>query len=115
MAILIAQNDFPRDIALDNLVREVPPHRVATDGIDLKALLKCKPTGLQPDVHEPRAREVSVGEYWEHVSSVPTRFSVEEGWRLVPTQLSLIFDGQLSRSLKSLKAQRESVAVRPVL
>lgn len=66
VAFLIRENDLPRDIALDYLVREVPPHRVTTERVDLKALLQCKATSFKADVHESSAREVGVRENSSH-------------------------------------------------
>jgi hypothetical protein len=42
VAFLIRENDLPCDIAFDNLMIEIPTHRVATDGVDFKALCKGK-------------------------------------------------------------------------
>jgi hypothetical protein len=40
VAFFIRENDLPRDIALDDFVREVLTHRVAAKRVDLEALLK---------------------------------------------------------------------------
>ena len=50
--------------------------RVATESVDLKALLQRQTASLETDVHEPRAREVGVSEYREHPQSLPLGFSV---------------------------------------
>ena len=42
----------------DNFVGEVPTQRVATESIDLKALLQRQIAKLESDVHEPRARNM---------------------------------------------------------
>ena len=60
------------DVALNNFVSEVPTHRVAAERIDLKALLQRQTAGLESDVHQPRAREISVGENWEHEKPADT-------------------------------------------
>ena len=78
VAFFVCENDLPRDIALDYLVREVPSHRVATNSINFKALLQRQPASFKPDVHESRAREVGVREYWVHPRSLPWGFSVVE-------------------------------------
>ena len=44
VAFLVSENDLPCDIALDNFVSEVLAHRVATDSVNLKALLECEST-----------------------------------------------------------------------
>ena len=63
MTPLFRFHELPRYVALNNFMREVPSHRVATETIDLKALLQRQTAGLEADVHEPGAREVSVSEY----------------------------------------------------
>lgn len=69
MAFLFRLHELLCDVALDNFVREVPTQRVATQSLDLKALLQRQPAGLQANVHEPSTREVGVSEYWEHQKS----------------------------------------------
>ncbi|HSE18280.1 MAG TPA: hypothetical protein VLB46_14580 [Pyrinomonadaceae bacterium] len=46
MAVLVSQNQLLGDVALNNFMIEVLTHRVATDSVDLKALLKYQPAGL---------------------------------------------------------------------
>ena len=57
VAFLFRTDELLGDVALDDLVREVPTQRVATESLDLKALLQRQPASLEPDVHEPRAGE----------------------------------------------------------
>jgi len=76
VALLIREHNLPRDIALDNLVSEIPPHRVAANRIDLKTLLQRQPASFKPDVHQSRAGEVTVREYLSHPISLPAGFSV---------------------------------------
>jgi hypothetical protein len=59
-------NELLGDVTLDDFVREVPTEGIATESLDLKALLQCQTARLQPDVHESGAREVGVSEYWAH-------------------------------------------------
>src|SRR5437870_9658370 len=58
------------DVALNNFVSEVPTHRLAAESIDLKALLQSQSAGFEADVHQPRARAVSVGENREDEKSL---------------------------------------------
>jgi hypothetical protein len=66
LAFLFRLNELLCDVALDDFVREVPTQGVATESIDLKALLQCQTARLEADVHEPGAREVGVSEYRDH-------------------------------------------------
>lgn len=60
MAFLVGEYNLLRDVALHNFVSEVPSHRVATESVDLKALLQREATGLKTNVHKPGAREVKM-------------------------------------------------------
>src|SRR5258705_12070069 len=42
VAFLFRLNELFCDVALYNFVREVPTHRVATERVELKALLQCQ-------------------------------------------------------------------------
>lgn len=66
LAFLFRTDELLGDVALDDFVREVPPQGVATESLDLKALLQCQTAGLKTDVHQPGAREVGVSEYRDH-------------------------------------------------
>src|SRR5688572_18473616 len=66
MTFLFRLHQLLCDVTLDDFVREVSPHGVATESVDLKALLQCQTASLEANVHEPSAREVSVSEYWAH-------------------------------------------------
>ena len=63
VAFLFRTDEFLGDVALDHFVREVPTQRVATESLDLKALLQHQTARLEADVHQPRAGEVGVCEY----------------------------------------------------
>ena len=72
VAFFFRLHELLGDVALHNFVSEIPAHRLATERIDLKALLQCKTAGLESNVHKPRAREVSVGENSEHEKRADT-------------------------------------------
>jgi len=69
MASLLGMHQLLRDVALHDFVREVPPHRLATSRVDLKALLQRQAAAFKTDVHEPGAGEVGVGENRERQTS----------------------------------------------
>jgi hypothetical protein len=60
VAFLFRLHELLRYVTLNNLVREVPTLRIATDRVDLKALLQRQSTSLEADVHEPCAGEVGI-------------------------------------------------------
>lgn len=66
LTFLFRLNELLCDVALDDLVSEVPTHGVTAESLDLKALLQRQTARLEADVHEPGAREVGVSEYWDH-------------------------------------------------
>src|SRR6266496_607710 len=66
VTLLFRLNKLLRHVALDNFMREVPAYCLATERVNLKALLQCETARLQADVHEPGAREVGVSEYRDH-------------------------------------------------
>ena len=66
MAFLFRLNELLCDVALDHFVREIPTQGVATESVDLKALLQYQTARLEANVHEPGAREVGISEYWDH-------------------------------------------------
>ena len=66
VTFLFRLHELLGDVALNNFVSEVPTHRLAAERIDLKALLQLQPAGLESNVHQPRAREVSVSENLIH-------------------------------------------------
>ena len=72
VALLFRLHEFPRDIALDDVVSKIPPQRIATEGLNLKALLQRQPASSEADIHEPRAGEVGVRENWEHKKPADT-------------------------------------------
>ena len=70
MAFLFRLNELLCDVALDNFVREVMTQGLATESVDLKALLQGKAARLEAYVHESRAGKVSVSEYRDHRTSI---------------------------------------------
>src|SRR2546425_8362969 len=66
VAFLFRLNELVCDVTLHDLVSEVPTQGVATESVDLKALLQCQSARLEADVHQPGAREVCVSEYRNH-------------------------------------------------
>src|SRR5438876_3824525 len=54
------------DVALNDLVREVPTQSVTTNGLDLETLLQRQPASLKAHVHKTRAGEIGIGEYSNH-------------------------------------------------
>lgn len=73
VAFLFRTDELLSDVALDDLMSEVPTQRVATNSLDLKALLQGETTGLEADVHQTGAREVGVGENREHGAGILPR------------------------------------------
>src|SRR5205807_9189759 len=61
VTLLLRLHKLLGDVALNNLVSEVPTHGLAAESLDLKALLQCQTAALESDVHESSAREISVG------------------------------------------------------
>jgi hypothetical protein len=51
LAFLFRTDELLCDVALDDFVREVPTQGVATESVDLKALLQCQTARLEADVH----------------------------------------------------------------
>lgn len=80
---------------------EVSTERVATESVNLKALLQCHTAGLQADIHEPCAREVGVSEYYLNLFHAVSRASfgiphlIWCKWKLHP-------GGELPNELASL-------------
>ena len=66
VAFSFGVSEFSSDVTLNDFMRKVLTHRLATDAVDLKALLQRKTASCEPDVHETSAREVSISENWEH-------------------------------------------------
>jgi len=60
VAVLVSQDEFPCDVALNSFVRKVLPHSVTTDRVDLEALLQSQSARFKTDIHKPSAREVGV-------------------------------------------------------
>ena len=76
LTFLFRLNELLCDVALDDFVREVPTQGVATESLDLKALLQCQTSRLEADVHEPCAREVGVSEDRDHQNRIRVVSSV---------------------------------------
>src|SRR5260370_27402089 len=71
VAFLFRLHELLCDVALDYFVSEVLAHGVATESIDLEALLQGQTASLNADIHEPGAREIGVGEYLLHQNRIP--------------------------------------------
>ena len=64
MAFFVSENNLLCYVALNDFVREVPTHRVATECVDLKALLQREAASLRPMSISPAPEKyvlVSIG------------------------------------------------------
>ena len=53
MAVLVSQDELPHEVALNNFVRKLLPHRVTTDLIDRSFAAKVSPTASRPIYMSP--------------------------------------------------------------
>lgn len=66
VTVFFGVNQFPGDVTLNNFMREVLTHLLATHAVDFKALLQSQTAIFQADVHQACTREISVGENGSH-------------------------------------------------
>lgn len=69
VTVLFRLYELLRDVALDDFVREVAPHRVATEAVNLKALLQCETAGFKTNVHQSSAGKIGISENRFHPRS----------------------------------------------